>query len=354
MDLQKLRESIDNIDDQLLTLLVDRIELVKQVGHLKQQNKSAIYRPEREQEIIERLSNANIGLLNKKAIETIFLEIFAVSRNFELPEWVAYLGPEGSFTHQAAESRFGSLSHYVEVGNIKGVFNAVAAERARFGVVPVENNQEGVVEETIDLLGQSDVKIIAEVPMDIHFSFASNQDEIREIDKIFSKDIAFRQCENFIQNYFPEHIELIPVESTSKAARLAKETPGSAAICSSVAARIFKLPILFHNIEDSRDNITRFLILAKDMRNHNKGVNKTSILAMLSHRPGALAEFLQDFYLEGINLTKIDGRPAKEGKSFNYNFYIDFEGHIDDEKVQKVISKHQEQLKWLGSYPKLC
>ncbi|WKN33927.1 prephenate dehydratase [Porifericola rhodea] len=356
MTLDELRIKIDQIDNQLLKLLNERMEVVRQVGELKRSTNAIIYRPEREKAILDRLNKQNNGMLNAQAIEAIFLEIFAVSRNIELPERIAYLGPTGSFSHQAAESRFGAMSEYMSIGSIKAIFETLNTGMARFGVVPIENNQEGMVPETADCLAKHDLHIVAEVPMAIHFAFASKTDHLHKIKRIYSKDIAFRQCRNFIENVVnnPE-VELIPVESTSKAARMAFSEPESAAICSHIAAQDHQVPILFENIEDSGDNQTRFFILSKDFVNQPSGNDKTSILAKLAHsdEPGSLAHFLQEFDKEGINMTKIESRPAKKGKSFQYWFFIDFEGHFHDEKVQRVMKKFKKEVKWLGSYVKL-
>jgi len=355
-NLDALRKKIDQIDTQLLNLLNERMEVVRQVGVLKRSTNAIIYRPEREKSILDRLKKMNRGMLNEQAIDAIFLEIFAVSRNIELPERIAYLGPNGSFSHQAAESRFGAMSEYMAIANIRAIFDTVSSGMARFGVVPIENNQEGMVPETADCLAHHDVHIAAEVPMAIHFAFASKTDHLQEINKIYSKDIAFRQCRNFIDNVVGRsEVELIPVESTSKAARLAAQEPQSAAICSHIAAQDHQLPILFENIEDSGDNQTRFFIISKDFVNQPSGNDKTSILARLEHsdEPGTLAAFLQAFDQQDINLTKIESRPAKRGRTFQYWFFIDFEGHYHDEKVQQVLKNYRKQIKWLGSYVKL-
>ena len=200
--LDPLRKEIDQLDDQLIDILNKRMEIVKHIGELKRTSNTPIYRPEREKSIIDRLYQNHQGHFNKAAIEAIFLEIFAISRNLELPELIAYLGPEGSFTHQAAESRFGAMSEYLALDSIKSVFEAVDTERARFGVVPFENNQEGVVSETIDLLGEMDMHITAEIPLPIHFAFATTCEHLHEIEKIYSKDIGFKQCKKFIEESF--------------------------------------------------------------------------------------------------------------------------------------------------------
>lgn len=357
MNLEELRHKIDEIDDELLALLNQRMSYVREVGILKNKTNSKIYRPEREKSILDRLGKLSEGPLNEKAIDAIFLEIFSVSRNFELPEKVAYLGPEGSFTHQAAESRFGAVSEYFSLASIRSVFEAVSTDRASFGVVPIENNQEGVVSETVSYLAKFDLKIVAEIPMPIHFSFASYAEKLSNIKRIYSKDIAFRQCKKFIEDSFGrQKVELIPVNSTSKAVKIALEDEESAAICSHIAARESQLPILFDNIEDSKDNYTRFIILGKNFDNHPSGNDKTTLLAKPSDsdKPGSLASFLQDFHNANINLTKIESHPAKVGKSFRYWFFIDLDGHFEDEHVNKVLSKHKKEISLLGSYVKLC
>lgn len=352
--LEGLRKEIDLLDNQLLELLNARMHVVRRVGELKRTTKAAIYRPEREKSIIDRLAKASKGPLNRAAIEAIFLEIFAISRNMELPERVAYLGPEGSFTHQAAESRYGAMSEYMPLNTIQSVFESVNSGRARFGIAPLENNQEGVVAETIDLLGMYDLKIVAEAPMSISFVFATLTENIQSIKRIYSKDIAFRQCKKFIDNTFRRgSVELVPVNSTSQAVEKALSDREGAAICSHIAAKLKNLPVLFENVEDSIDNFTRFLILSKDIINQRSGNDKTTILARTGDKPGSLAMLLQDFYEAGINLTKIESRPAKAGKNFKYWFYIDFEGHFEDENVQKVMIKHEKAIKWLGSYVRL-
>ncbi len=354
MDIQSLREKIDLLDEQLLTLLNQRMNVVKDIGHLKQTQNSVIYRPEREKFIIERMEQLNTGHLNRAAIEAIFLEVFAVSRNLELPEKVAYLGPIGSFSHQAAESRFGAMSDYIALNSIKGVFDSVETERVRFGVVPVENNQEGSVNETIEQLCLRDVNIVAEAPMPIHISLASNEEKVGNIHKIYSKDIAFKQCRRFLKDYFGDEVELVPVNSTSNAAELASQEPNTAALCSHVAAKLFNLPLLFQNIEDSPNNRTRFLILSKEFLNGPSGSDKTTILAKIPDEPGGLASFLHEFQTRKLNLCKIDSRPAKIGDQFKYWFLIEFDGHFQEPQAQFLLEKYADTVTLLGSYVKLC
>lgn len=345
--LKIIRDQLDVIDDELLVLLNKRMDLVHQVGEIKAQSGGAIYRPEREKSIIERLEQKSVGLLNKSAIEALFLEIFAISRNLELPENIAYLGPEGSFTHQAAESRFGAMSSYLAIGSIKGVFREVATKKAKFGVIPIENSSNGIVSDTVSCLNEYDLKIISEVIVDIHHCLATTCDHVKDIKKIYSKDIAFDQCHTFLEDFGLDDIELIPVESTAKAAKLATMEPNSAAICSHVGAKLYNLPILFENIEDTQNNRTRFLILS-DFDNGQSGNDKTSILAQVPNEHGALVRFLNDFDQAHINLTKIKSHIV-EGIT---TFFIDFDGHREDEHVKPIFEKHKNNIKFLGSYVK--
>ncbi len=345
--LKELRDKLDSIDDNLLKLLNERMEVVHQVGLLKAQSGGAIYRPEREKAIIDRLDALNDGKLNRNAIEALFLEIFAISRNLELPENIAFLGPDGSFTHQAAEARFGAMSSYVSIGSIKGVFREVSSKKAKFGVIPIENSSNGIVSDTISCLSNYDLKIIAEVILNIHHTLATTCDKVKDIKKIYSKDIAFEQCHRFLENFALDEVEHIPVESTTKAAKYALSEPNSAAICSHVGAKMYNLPILFENIEDKHNNKTRFFIVS-DFDNAPSGNDKTSILAKLPNTPGALVEFLTDFDKAGINLTKIKSHIV-EGNSI---FFIDFNGHKEDKNVSEILEKHKCSIKILGSYVK--
>lgn len=345
--LNNLRNKLDSIDNNLLKLLNERMEIVHEVGILKANSGGSIYRPEREKAIINRLDSLNEGKLNKAAIEALFQEIFAISRNLELPENVAFLGPDGSFTHQAAESRFGAMSAYVSISSIKGVFREVSTKKARFGVIPIENSSNGIVSDTISCLSKYNLKIIAEVVLDIHHTLATTCDKVRDIKRIYSKDIAFDQCKKFLENFGLDEIELIPVESTTKAAKLALKQPGTAAICSHVGAKMYNLPILFEDIEDKDNNKTRFFIIS-DFENTISGNDKTSVLVQMPNTPGALVEFLTDFEKAGINLTKIKSHIV-EGNSI---FFIDFNGHKDDENIKVIFNKHKTSIKFLGSYVK--
>ena len=347
MTLDDLREKIDKLDDTLLKLYNERMELVHDVGELKNTTGAPIYRPEREQAILNRLKSQNKGKLTDAAIDALFLEMFAVARNLELPEGVAYLGPEASFTHQAAESKFGAMSEYLPMGSIEGIFREVEKGTAKFGVIPIENSSNGIVSDTINCLDQYDLKIIAEVMIDVHFAFATLSEDYKKITKIYSKDIAFGQCRNFLQDLGMDNAERVPVESTAKAAKLAAKDPSAAALCPSIAAKLYHLPIRFNNVEDNTSNRTRFFIIS-NFENAPSGDDKTSLLVKLPDEPGALVSFLNDFENAQINLTKIKSHIV-EGQSI---FFIEFNGHQNDEKIKQILMTHKASIKVLGSYVK--
>jgi chorismate mutase/prephenate dehydratase len=350
MTLDDLRRSIDGIDDKLIELYNRRMHHVHEVGRLKNRTGAPIYRPEREQEILERLKEKNRdedGMLSDGAIEALFLELFAVARNFELPEQIAFLGPEASFTHQAAEIKFGALSSYIPIGSIKGVFREVSRGQAKFGVVPIENSFNGIVSDTISCLSDHNLKIIAEVMIDIHHVFATKAESAQDVKRIYSKDIAFGQCKHFLEDFGLDEVEQIPVESTAKAAQLALEDPEAAAICAEVASKMYNLPVLYTNIEDKGDNRTRFFVIS-DFENAPSGNDKTTILVRLPNRPGALVDFLLDFREEQIDLTKIKSHIVG-GVSI---FFIEFDGHKQDDKIKRIFDKHIDSIKFLGSYVK--
>jgi len=350
MTLQELREKLDQIDNKLLDLYNKRLEYVHMVGELKNKTNAPIYRPEREKEILNRLKKINKqkgGRLSDDAIDALFLELIAVSRSYERAEKIAYLGPEASFTHQAAEQRFGALGEYIPITTIEGVFREVQRGKVRFGVVPIENSSNGIVGDTINCLSDYDLKIIAEVELTVHHVFASKCENIKDIKRIYSKDIAFGQCSNFLEDFGFNLIEQIPVESTAKAAQLAAAEENAAAICSEVAAKLYNLPFEYKNIEDNSTNRTRFFIIS-DFENAPSSDDKTTILAKLPNRPGALVDFLLDFKAHNIDLTKIKSHIVG-GVSI---FFLEFNGHKNDKKVSAIFDKYKDNIKFLGSYVK--
>jgi chorismate mutase/prephenate dehydratase len=346
--LLELRNILDSVDNEILTLLNKRMQTVHKVGELKAKSGGAIYRPERENEIINRLNELSItqnGLLNKDAIQTLFLEIFAISRNLELPEKVAFLGPFGTYTHQMAKSRFGGTSTYVALNSINGVFQEVTSKRAKFGVIPIENSSSGMVNDTLMALNKYDLKIIANISMPINHIFATNCKDIKNIKKIYSKDVVFGQCRNFLSEHKLDNIELVPIESTAKAVQIALTDDTSAAICSQIAAKMYNLPVVFENIQDNHNNTTNFIIVS-DFENSPSGKDNTSILVKLSKQSGSLVNFLKYFDKENINLEKIESHIIQN----ELIFYIEFNGHKSDEKVKNIFSENENHIKFIGSY----
>lgn len=351
--LAPLRAQIDELDNKILGLLDKRMKIVREIGAVKVKEKAFIYHPKREREIVERLNSLNPQFITPSAINAIYSEIFATSRHLELPERVAYLGPTGSFTHQVAMSRFGKVSEYISATNIESIFKLVENKSVKYGVIPIENNSNGIVGESLDFLSKYDVKIIAEASLAIHHSLASNEKLLSNIKKIYSKDVAFGQCREFLKNYSLQNAELIPLDSTAKAAKVAASEKNSAAICSKVAADSLGLPIMFENIQDSNENITRFFIIS-DFKLGVSGNDKTSFCAFInnSDKPGTLANLLNDFSKANINLVKLESRPLRHNKGFSFWFYMELEGHIDDSHIAEIFAEKGDRLKWLGSYPK--
>lgn len=349
--LGELRQKIDALDDKIARLLDERMAVVRQVGELKTKNNAAIYHPKREGEILARLSESNLENIAPEALRAIYGEIFAASRHLEAAQRVAFLGPAGSFSHQVAAQKFGQTSEYISCQNIEGIFKLVAAKNAKYGIVPIENNSNGIVSESLDFLASYEVKIIAEASLAVHFCLASHEKSLENIQKIYSKDIAFGQCRGFLGHYSLQNAELIPLDSTAKAANLAAAEPQSAAICASIAANIAKVPILFENIQDHENNVTRFFVIS-DFCPEPSGADKTSICAFInnSDKPGTLARLLNDFNAKNINLVKLESRPLRGGRDFSFWFYIEFEGHIEDQNVRAILEEKKDKLKWLGSY----
>ena len=244
-----------------------------------------------------------------------------------------------------AESRFGGTSHYVAMNSINGVFKEVSSKRAKFGVIPIENSSSGVVNDTLMALNKYDLKIVSNSSMKIHNTFSTNCKNLNDIVKIYSKDVVFAQCREFLNEHKLDNVELVPVESTAKAVQIALQEENSAAISSSIAAKMYGLPIIFDNIEDDDNNHTEFIIVS-DFDNLPSGDDDTSILATLSGESGSLVKFLQSFNKENINLTKIESHVIKK----ELIFYIQFNGHKDDKNVQNVFNNNKEQIKFLGSY----
>ncbi len=350
--LEVLRKDISDIDVKIIKLLEKRAELVKRVGAIKRNEKLPFYSPDRETKIYKMIEENATGYFPIKSLKTIFREIMSASIKLEEPLVISYLGPEATFTHEAAIERFGLSLHYIPEESIEDVFMDVEAERADFGVVPIENSIEGVVNYTLDMFVNSSVKIVSEIIIDIKHNLLSKSDNLEDIKAIYSHPNALGQCKSWIKKHLP-NVVLFETSSTAKAAKIAEKDESVAAIASSAAASIYSLNILAQGIEDKINNITRFLVIGKEIPKKS-GSDKTSFMFTIKDKVGALYQILEPFYKREINLTRIESRPSRQ-KNWSYIFYVDIEGHISDKKVQealKDIEKYTVFLKILGSYPK--
>lgn len=350
MGLDDLRKKIDVIDQQLIQLIEERMVIAKEIGHTKQNDRKAVFSAEREAEIYRNIIQSYQGVMSQNSLIAIFREIMSASINLQDQLIVSYLGPEATFTHQAAIHKFGNSVQYEAKQNIQDVFISVRGHQSQYGVVPVENSFEGSVTHTLDLFLESNCSICSEIFLPIHHHLLSNSD-MNQIKKIYSKAEVFPQCRTWLRENLPK-AELIESSSTAQAAQIVLNESGSAAISSQIAAQIYQIPVLASQIEDSSENTTRFLVIGHDVSKPT-GKDKTSIVFFVQDKIGSLNHALETFQELDINLKRIESRPSKK-KKWEYCFYIDFEGHIEDEKIKLALEKLQSVtmfIKILGSYP---
>ncbi len=355
-DLKELRREIDAIDEEILKLLNQRAKLAKRAGEIKKSMGLEVHVPEREREIINRIIRLNKELYGEEfpteAVVHIYREIISACLSLEKELKIAYLGPKATFTHQAALEYFGFSAHYVPVSTIGDVFREVETGRVDYGVVPVENTTEGVVNYTLDMFLESDLKIVGEVVIPIKLNLLSTASGLENIKTVYSHRHALAQCKEWLRKNLPQ-ASLIETESTAKACELVMELEDAGAIASEVAAYTYHLNILAENIQDNPNNYTRFLVIGKRWMKPT-GKDKTSIIFAVKDEAGALYKALESFYRYGVNLTKIVSRPSKK-KVWDYVFFVDLEGHTEEENVKKALELLQERsqmVKVLGSYPK--
>ncbi|GAB4482956.1 MAG: prephenate dehydratase [Thermodesulfovibrionales bacterium] len=350
-ELDAFRKRIDRIDDKILELLNERAESVVEIGKIKKKQKTRFYKPDRERQILDRITGQNTGPFPNDALKAIYREILSASLSLEEPLKVTCLGPLGTYTHLAALRHFGSSAAFMPVDSIKKVFENVETNKAEYGVVPIENSNEGVVSHTLDMFVDSDLQVVAEIIIEISHNLLSRQTERSKIQKIYSHPQALAQCRGWLESNMPG-VPTSETTSTSRAAELAAREPKAAAIASELAARMYDLTIVERSIQDGRRNITRFLVISKEFP-HRTGHDKTSVMFTIKHKPGSLYEVLLPFKRSKINLTKIESRPSKR-KAWEYIFFVDMEGHIEDRRIRKAIDALTENclyLKILGSYP---
>jgi len=346
-----LRKKIDQVDKKIIGLLNQRASLALKIGHEKNLGNHGVYVPSREKDIFQRISSVNRGPLSEEALHSIYREILSASRSVEAPIKVAYLGPEASFTHMAAREQFGSMATFVPLASIADLFQEVSQGRVDYAVVPIENSTEGVVAHTLDMLVEADVRISAEVCLEIHLHLLSRSGRFEEVQRIVSHPQALAQCRRWLASHCP-NIRVEEAASTAQAAQLAARDPTMAAVASSVAKDFYGLEVIEPNIEDHANNITRFLVIG-DLEPPPSGDDKTSIVFSVKDEVGILHRMLEPFARNRINLTKIESRPLKN-KPWEYLFFLDMEGHKDEPRIRRALKKLESSclfMKVLGSYP---
>jgi chorismate mutase/prephenate dehydratase len=349
VSIEEHRRKLDEIDREVLKLLNERAKHVVEIAHIKTAQNSQFYVPGREKKILEEIRAKNDGPLPDAAVESIYREVVSAMRALEAPLVIAYFGPEATFTHLAARQMFGTSTEYQPAATIGDVFTEVERERANYGVVPVENSTEGVVNRTLDTFMESDSKICAEILMEISHHLLANC-ALDEIKKVYSFSQPFAQCRAWLESNLPD-AELVEVSSTARAAKVAAGEPGAAAIASELAAEVYDIKVLVPRIEDTAGNVTRFLVIGTDM-SEPSGDDKTSIMFSVRDRVAALYDTLKPFAENGISLSKIESRPSRR-KPWEYIFFVDLVGHCDDENVAAAINELSETClltKVLGSY----
>ncbi len=350
MNLKSLRNKVDSIDNNIIKLLNMRAQTTLNIARLKRKSGKSVYSPDREREVLRKLAIINSGPLSSAAIEAIYREVMSCSLSLDRPLRIAYLGPEATFTHQAALKRFGSQVKYIACNSITDVFLEVERDNADYGVVPIENSIEGAVSHTLDMLVDSELKICSQAILDVVHNLLANSPK-NKIRRIYSISQVFGQCRIWLQENMPG-VEKIEVSSTTRAAQIAAKEKGSACIASLLAAKVYKLRVIASDIEDSPHNVTRFLIIGKtDVA--QTGLDKTSVIFSIKDKVGALHDMLMPFKKYRINLTKIESRPSKK-RAWDYYFFVDLEGHRDNPRVKKALLELENKcrfMKVLGSYP---
>ncbi|WP_455205136.1 prephenate dehydratase [Kaarinaea lacus] len=367
--LQSLRKRINQLDEQIQQLISERGLVAKEVAEAKinsgevsaeksvseeevSAKKTEFYRPEREAQVLRKVIERNQGPFSNEEMARLFREIMSACLALEQPMTIAYLGPAGTFTQAAAVKHFGHSVSTLAMNAIDEVFREVESGAADYGVVPVENSTEGVINYTLDMFMQSSLKICGEVEIRVHQNLLSNSTSLDKISKIYSHQQSFAQCREWLDTHLPG-VERITVKSNAEAAKIASTDETTAAIASDVAADLYNLSVLKANIEDDPDNTTRFLVIGKN-QTPPSGMDKTTLLVSASNNPGALWRLLKPFADTSISMTRIESRPSRVGM-WEYVFFIDIEGHVDNPDINAALNKLKNEasmLKILGSYPK--
>ncbi len=352
-ELMKLRSQIDSIDAELINLLNNRYKAVEAIGEYKRERHLPIYDPSRQRKLMERLQKLNQGPMTPEILNSIYREIMSGAQRLERPIHAAFLGPLGTFSHQATLEIFGDGAVLVPEKTIPEVFRAIECTRADYGCVPIENSAEGVINYTLDWLVRTSVRITAEKYCHVHHSLMAKCRR-NEIKRICSHPQVLGQCRAYLLENFPG-VELIEMTSTAYAAERAAQEEFTATLGSPVASELYNLAILEENVEDSSFNTTRFLVIG-NQTTQRSGDDKTSLCFVVKNRPGALYEALEPFRRAGLQMTMIESRPWQQQLGWEYCFFVDLLGHRDDPKVAEAcadVEKLSAFFKILGSYPRM-
>ena len=352
--LTEIRTRIDEIDTSIQDLVSERASCAAQVAKVKQQQGETghFYRPEREAQVLRAVMARNTGPLANESMAGIFREIMAACLAHEKPLKVAFLGPEGTYTHSAAVKHFGNFIETQPVSSIEEVFRIVEADGANFGVVPVENSSAGVINHTLDLFMKSSLMISGEVALRIRHNLLSTVDSLEKIERVYAHQQSLSQCNYWLEKYLP-NAERIEMNSNAQAVLLAKDSKASASIGGRLAAELYDVPILQSDIEDEPDNTTRFVVIGQH-KTPPSGDDRTSLLIFVQNKPGSLFDLLKPLAERNISMSNIESRPSRRGV-WDYVFFIDIDGHRDDDTVKAAIveiEKASAMVTVLGSYPK--
>jgi len=350
MSLSEHRQAIDQLDAQIVQLLNERTQHVLAIGDIKLKAGEEIYAPHRERAVLERVCARNTGPMTNEQLRSIYREIMSSALALEKTMIIAYLGPEATFTHQAAIRRFGSSLKYASQTTIADVFTEVSKKHADYGVVPVENSTEGVVTHTLDMFVDSELKIVSQIVLPVQQCLMSKA-TLPQIKKLYAHPQSLAQCRGWIQNHLPR-VEIVETSSNARSAELAAQEKSAAALGGILAAEKYGLRVLGQDIQDNAANATRFLVLGR-LCSPPTGDDRTSLMVSVADKSGALHQAIAAFRRFKINLTKIESRPSKR-KAWEYFFFIDCAGHFQDAKVAKAIKllgEHCNFVKILGSYP---
>jgi chorismate mutase/prephenate dehydratase len=359
-ELLDLRRRIDECDQQIQRLIQQRVLVAAQIAKVKTAVDvgASFYRPEREAQVLRRVRERNMGLredmeglVSDDEMVRLMREIMSTSLAAEMPMTVAYLGPEGTYTQAAVIKHFGQAVRNLDVKTIGDVFRVVEQGKAHFGVVPVENSTEGVITHTLDCFSSSDLRVCGEVQLPINHQLLSHADGLTGVNKVYAHPQALAQCRNWLERYLPD-AELVTASSNAEAAVIASRDETVAAIASDIAARIYSINILASGIEDERNNTTRFLIVGNDSYAAS-GEDKTTIMVSAPNKVGSLFELLKPLYDAGVDMSRIESRPSRQ-TNWEYVFFIDLIGHVDNPKVSKALAKLESKsayFKLIGSYP---